>query len=231
MRKFESVLAFGDSHVAGCELSDYSLLEDYLTGKITIEEADAVGKTKAFPQIVADHFNVPCYNFAMTGGSNERSLRKLIDAVQQYPNSLVLFGYTCSDRKEFYYPDYGKFLGQDEDKFIQVGLQWEGRITTLPKTIDNPINKIFIDHISRPHNNFNELSFIVDAICTLWSKDFLHLPLFPEHTKQIDNMFNFEGYGNYLNWCDKNKFSRGPFLHYGEDAHKKLAELIIKEIA
>lgn len=231
MRNFQSVLAFGDSHVAGCELSEYSLLDDYLTGKISIEQADAPGKEKAFPKKVADHIGVPCYNYAMTGGSNERSLRKLIEAVQQHPNSLVLFGYTCCDRREFYYPDYGTFLGRDQDNFLQVGLQWEGRISTVAKTIENPINKIFIDHLARPFSNFRDLAFTVDSVCTLWANDFVHLPLFPEDVTGIDNLFDFQGCENYITWCNKNKFSRGPFLHYGEDAHTKLAELIIKEIA
>ena len=102
MKHFESVLAFGDSHVAGCELANKYSLEDYLSGSITIEQADASGKELAFPKLVAEHLNVPCYNYAMSGGSNPRSLRLLIQAVQTHPHSLVLFSYTSTDRSEMY---------------------------------------------------------------------------------------------------------------------------------
>jgi hypothetical protein len=50
MTVYQSVLAFGDSHVAGCELSADTYL--YLTGNVTLEHADAAGKLLAFPQIV-----------------------------------------------------------------------------------------------------------------------------------------------------------------------------------
>jgi hypothetical protein len=231
MKTFESVLAFGDSHVAGCELSDISLLDQYLAGKITLEEADAPGKELAFPKIVADFLNVPCYNYSITGGSNDRSIRKLIEAVQLHPNSLVLFGYTCSDRKEFYYPDEGLFLGRDNDGFIQTGFQWEGEISKLPSKISHPINHLFVRHFLRPNNNLKQISFIVDSICKKNSSYFLHLPLFPEKLDSVENLFGFEGKGNYLDWCEHNNFAKGPYLHYGIEAHQKLSELILKEIA
>jgi hypothetical protein len=229
MKHFQSVLAFGDSHVAGCELSDEVPLADYISGKVTIEEADAPGKRLAFPQIVADKLRVPCYNYAMSGGSNARSLRLLIQAVQEHPNSLVLFGYTCTDRTEFYYPDEGNFIGRDKDNFIQVGLQWEGRIKR--EGMKHPINDLFINSILRPYNNFNDLMFVVDNICTMYATDFLHLPLVTSEFNDTDNVFDFESHGSYLTWCVEKKFKQLPYLHYDQEAHKKLAELILKEIA
>ncbi len=123
MKIFESVLAFGDSTPAGCELAgnlEKFRTKEYKTGKVSIEEVDSPGKLLAFPQIVADHFNVPCYNYAMTGGSNDRSLRLLTKAVQDHPNSLVLFGYSWTDRTEFYYPPGG--IGCDNDNFSKLDL-------------------------------------------------------------------------------------------------------------
>lgn len=227
MKKFNSVLAFGDSHVAGCELAGHGGLDDYINGNLTLEELDAPGKELAFPKIVADRLGVPCYNYSMSGGSNDRSLRLLVNAVQEHPNSLVLFGYTCTDRTEFFYPDEGNFLGRDQNSFIQVGLQWEGKVKGK---MTHPINDLFIEKFLRPHSNLKELMFIVDNICTMWATEFLHLPLFPEELPEADNVFTFEGLGNYLDWCKEKKFNQLPFYHYDIKAHEKLAELILKEI-
>lgn len=223
MKHFQSVLAFGDSHVAGCELSSKYSLEDYTSGKITIEEADAPGKELSFPKIIADSLHIPCYNYAMSGGSNARSLRMLIKAVQQHPNSLVLFGYTCTDRAEFYFPDKGNFLGRDSDNFIQAGVQWNGI------KMDHPVNDCYLE-ILRPYNNLKDLMFIVDNICTMWATDFLHLPLFPEGVPVTDNVFDFEGNDNYLDWCKFREFKQLPFYHYGQEAHNELAKLILEQL-
>jgi hypothetical protein len=228
MKYFQSVLAFGDSHVAGCELSDLASLEDYTSGKLTLEQADDAGKEFAFPQLVADQLNIPCYNYAMTGGSNARSLRLLIQAVQQHPNALILFGYTCTDRTEFYYPDAGTFLGRDKDNFLQVGMQWEGAIKDTGMT--HPINDIFIKNILREHDNLNDLMFLVDSIGVLNAITTLHLPLFNGTTPADIDVFDFQGHGSYLSWCKANSFKQMPYLHYYRDAHAALAELILKEI-
>lgn len=223
MKNFRAVLAFGDSHVAGCELSNTYSLDDYTSGKITIEQADSAGKELAFPQIVANELKVPCYNYAMSGGSNARSLRLLTKAVQDYPNSLVLFGYTSTDRSEFYYPDEGNFVGRDKDNFIQVGAQWDGI------KMKHPINKEYLK-IARPYNDLNELMFIVDSICTGWATDYIHLPLFPEQVPNVENLFEFEGQGNYLDWCKYKGYKQLAYYHYGQDAHNELAKLILKEL-
>lgn len=227
MKHFHSVLAFGDSHVAGCELSEKYSFEDYTSGRVSLEEADSAGKQFAFPQLVANALKIPCYNYAMTGGSNARSLRLLTRALQEHPNSLVLFGYTCTDRTEFYYPDKGNFLGRDQDNFIQVGMQWTGKVEGK---MHHPINDMYINEILRPHNNLSELMFIVDNLCTGWAIDFLHMPLFPEGIPAVENVFNFEGHENYIDWCRANNFKQLPYYHYGQEAHNALAKLILKEV-
>ena len=244
---FESVLAFGDSHVAGYELSDSVSILDYTSGKFTLEQADSFGKQFAFPQIVADTFKIPCHNYAMSGGSNLRSIRLLTRAVQEHPNSLVLFGYTCTDRTEFYYPDSGNFLGRDKDNFIQVGLQWESDIKKSKLT--HPINDMYLNHMLRPHNNLEQMLFIVNNICANHAAHFLHISLFPEEFQMVDktlnfegwgnyldwckvqNLINFEGWGNYLDWCKVRRFVRQPHGHYGHDAHKALAQLILDKLS
>jgi hypothetical protein len=228
MKNFQSVLAFGDSHVAGCELSDQITLEDYISGKVSLEEADDAGKEFAFPNLVATQLKLPCYNYAMTGGSNARSLRKLIQAVQKHPNSLVLFGYTCTDRTEFYYPRPGNFLGRDSDNFIQVGMQWNGAIKKAG--MEHPINDMYVDEILHPYNNLNDVMFCVDNICTMYATRYFHIPLFPEGFIADGSVIDFEGHTNYLEWCRDKQFTRLPFLHYGKDAHSALAKLILGQL-
>ena len=75
MKKFKSVLAFGDSHVAGCEILGSQLVKEYLTGNGPLEEMDSQTKPFSFPNQLADMLKIPCYNYALSGGSNERSLR------------------------------------------------------------------------------------------------------------------------------------------------------------
>jgi hypothetical protein len=72
--------------------------------------------------------------------------------------------------------------------------------------------------------------FCVDSICSGYAKDYLHLPLFPEQVPNVDNLFTFEGHSNYLSWCESNSFKQLPHFHYGQDAHDRLANLILQEI-
>ena len=181
----------------------------------------------AFPAIVAKGLKVPCYNYAMTGGSNQRSLRLLGQALKRHPNSLVLFGYTSPDRNEFYYP--GKnLLGQDDDGYLQVGMQWYGPIEKDLRlsNLRNPINDIYVKQLLRPVDNIDSFAYLVDAAC----KDVCHLML-NHTTSDFDNWFDFEGHDNYSDWAKEKNFTRMPYLHYGKDAHEALAQLILKDIA
>jgi hypothetical protein len=232
VKKFSNILAFGDSHVAGCELTDIAGLNAYLEGRISLEEADWPGKQLAFPQIVAEHLDIPCHNFAMTGGSNDRSIRRLCTAAKEFPNSLVLFCYTCTDRTEFYYPDEGTYLGRDNFKFMQVGMQWTGGIEHFIKRspMTHPINKTFVKEILRPYNNLEQMMFLAETICMRYNCEIMHIPLFPEDLPEGVKCLDFDGYGNYLSWAEAKKFKKLPHLHYDLIAHKAFADLIIKEL-
>ena len=221
MAKFDCILAFGDSSVTGCELVvpiEKYHSRNYMTGKVSIEELDAPGKLLAFPQIIADHFDVPCYNYAMTGGSNNRSLRLLTQAVQDHPNSLVLFAYGPTNRTEFYCPDGG--LGCDKDNFFQTG----------PNNYDLHINRKYLE-IVHPHNNLKELMFCVDAICKLHARDFLHLPLFTidnyDEIPIMPKMFDWKNpRQNAEIWGMERGFPKHKF-HYGIEYHRQFAKEII----
>ena len=223
MINFESVLAFGDSNVAGCELAgglEKFRTRAYKTGNVSIEEVDAPGKLLAFPQIVADRFNIPCYNYAMTGSSNDRNLRLLTEAVQEHPNSLVLFGYTWTDRTEFYYPNGG--IGCDKDNFFQAG----------PENFDTHMNRKYLE-ILHPYDNLKIMMFLVDSVCRLHAKYFLHLPLFNHKNlseiPEVSNLVDFKPSNNYEIWAIEQNFSRHE-IHFGVDAHEAIAEKIIQKI-
>lgn len=228
MEKFKKILAFGDSHVAGCELSNIHSLDEYLKGNITLEQADASGKSFAFPQLLANSLNIPCENYALTGGSNERSLRKLAETVEE--NCLILFGYTSPDRKEFYYPDEGLYLGRDNDGFIQAGMQWTGSINKQVSNtrMSHPFNDVFINNILRPYDNTEMIIKYVDALCQANDCKVFHLMMW--ETDFEKKAFDFEGKRNYITWCKTRNFERMPFLHYGHNAHQALAQLIEEKI-
>lgn len=228
MQKFRKVLAFGDSHVAGCELSDVHSLDEYLQGLITLEEADASGKQFAFPQLLADSLGIDCDNYAMTGSSNERSMRKLAEHVE--PECLIIFGYTSPDRREFYYPDNGLYLGRDQDNFIQAGIQWTGSIQqhTAQTRMLHPFNDYFVKDILRSYDNTKTVFKYVDSLCSVNRCHVIHLQMW--NTEFDKKMFDFEGERNYISWCNAKGFKQLPFLHYGHDAHKALAHLIEEKI-
>jgi len=227
MCAYNKILVFGDSHVAGCELATTHSLEDYLQGKITLEEADAEGKKFSFAQILADKLNIPCENYALTGGSNDRSLRKLTETITN--NCLVIFGYTSPDRKEFYYPDNGLFLGRDSDNFIQTGIQWTGMIqeATKQSNMTHPFNDVFVEQILRPYDNIKQVYTCVKGVCEAHTASVLHVNM---SEGAYDYLEDLEGCSNYLDWCKQNNFEQKPYLHYGQDAHKALADLLYGKI-
>ena len=223
MINFESVLAFGDSNVAGCELAgglEKFRTRAYKTGAVSIEDVDAPGKLFAFPQIVANRFKIPCYNYAMTGSSNFRNIRLLTEAVQEHPNSLVLFGYTWTERTEFYYPNGG--IGCDRDNFFQAG----------PDNFDTHMNRKYLE-ILHPYDNLKTMMFLVDSVCRSHAKYFLHLPLFNHKNlaqiPDMSNLIDFRPSNNYENWAIENNFSRHE-IHFGIDAHEAISEKIIQKI-
>ena len=232
MHRFNQLLAFGDSIVAGCEINldwgqHFSL---YLKGKVTLEEVDNQSKPFAFPALVADKLDIPCYNFALSGGSNDRSIRLLIREITKHPSSLVLFGYTCTDRKEFYYPDKGKFIGRDSDNFIQTGIQWERHKHEFGK-IHHPINKTFVEEFSRPYNNIRDVMFCVDSICKSHSATVIHIPIFKEELpNDIKNILDFGNKTNFYEYCLNKGYQYTERWHFEQLAHEDVGQLILNHI-
>lgn len=240
MIQYDAVLAFGDSHVAGCELLGQELVNDYIKGKLSLEEMDRQTRPLAFPNLVADSLNIPCYNYALSGGSNDRSLRLLPKALLDHPNSLVLFLYTEPHRKELYYPDPGNFYARDSDNYIQLGIQWSGdQFQNNQKS--HPINKYFVENMLRIDDSGVALTmFYVDQVCQHLSKNYFHIFGFndiyrPTIAVNTDNILNLElpsnnGFGDFNGWCLSQGFKQMPLNHYNTHAHTKFAELILLKL-
>jgi len=226
MMQYESILAFGDSNVAGAEAVPHAqdLHRGVIQGQLTIHDVDAVTKPYSFANQLAALMGIPCHNFAMSGGSNDRSLRLLTQHIREHPRSLVLFGYTSTDRKEFYYPDAGVFYARDSDQFIQTGIHWRLHTGTLPA---HPINEVFVEKILRPYNNLAQVMMCVAAVCRQHTRGVLHLPLMPEQIPQgIDSVFDFQGQGNWWAWAQHQGYAHTARFHFDHTAHRALAELL-----
>jgi hypothetical protein len=231
MIRYDSVLAFGDSHVAGCELMGQELVNTYINGNLSLEDMDSQTKPFAFPNLVANSLNIPCYNYALSGGSNSRSLRLLPQALADHPNSLVLFFYTEPHRIEMYYPDKGNFYARDNTNYIQLGVQWSGKqFDHNLKT--HPINKYFVKNMLRVNDSGVEnILFYVDQACKNLSANYLHIFGF-------DNAFNTPknvDAGKILSedfnsWCLKQGYEQLPLHHYNQTAHRAFADLILLKL-
>lgn len=251
-KKFKSILVFGDSHFAGCELTpEEQLFEDYVMGKITIEEAEHRSKQLAFPAIVGQALDIPVYNFAMSGGSNDRGLRLLPEKLLEYPDSLVLFGWTTPDRTEFYYPEHDVVLGRDKDLFAQVGMQWYDwplNETTAKYKITSPINNLYVDKFLFASDNDIKITnqmFYVEMACKQLCSDYRHIFIFPDLItgKNLDVFGQIDkskilncgqntnlGFGCYINHCENLGHAKLELGHFDRKAHEDFADLVLKDL-
>jgi hypothetical protein len=89
------------------------------------------------------------------------------------------------------------------------------------KTISSNIKKLTTE----------ELLSLINLVHSLriekYNSQIIHLPLFLEQVPKIENVFNYEGYENYISWCQARGFKQMPFYHYDIEAHQELAQLIL----
>lgn len=229
MKQFKQILAFGDSFIAGTELNEdsFDTFVNIIVNRLSFNDVDNITKKLSFPAIIAEKLSLPYYNYAMTGGSNDRSVRKLIEIIKQYPDSLILFGYTATDRKELFYAGEGNNFGKDSDNFIQLGIQFD-----YPKAnLVYPLNRAFVEHFSYPYNNIDQTITTVEAIVRMYNATVIHLPLFKENISvEFDNIYDFEGHQNFNSWGDSLGFKRTRYNHFPIEAHKKLANNLVSYI-
>jgi hypothetical protein len=256
---FDCVLAFGNSHVAGFEITTPTPERGdmYMKGELSLEDLDSYNKHLAFPNIVAEHLEIPCYNYALTGGSNERSMRLLPNALLDHPNSLVLFCYAALDRNEIYYPDNDNTLGKDSDNYLQLGMQWykgnhvpiDFKYLQKQYPSKNPINTYYVENMLHPEaDNIKACNqmFYVEQACKNYATGFRHLfleklfyntdiPRILSQALSKDKIISFNGcednlgYGSYYEFgC--NNFVRKEYGHFGIEAHQAVADLIINTL-
>jgi len=240
MKNYSCILAFGDSLLAGAELDGKFSEYMHLIGmnKMSIKQMDNLTKHLAFPQLLANQLNIPCHNFAMSGGSNERSLRLLIKHIQNYENPLILFGYTAHIRKEYYYPPSNNSLIKDEDSFAQVGSIvsfWHGQENGKAIRSHNNLNSLYLKHFLHEYDNLTEIAMCVEGIVKYFSHDVIHLPLMKfksisDLSKRLPHMcvYDFEGKKSFESWYSLKGFKILEFGHPDQKAHVELSEKLYK---
>jgi hypothetical protein len=241
MKKYKSILAFGDSHPAGCESSRSKFtINDYINGHVDLEDLDLSTKPFSFPNLLADILDVPCYNYSLSGGSNKRSLRLLPQALLEHSDSLVLFNYTETHRSEIYYPEFGRHLGQTNDGYIQLGIQW---YTVKNSKFNHPINDYFVEnmlHIDSTNLDIFNTMFYVDQSCKNLALDYFHIFGFPNlysGSNLVDQskILNLDldtnaGYGDFISWCNLQGFTKLPYGHYDLGAHILFSKLLYNKL-
>jgi hypothetical protein len=234
---FDSIVAFGDSTTAGCELVD----------SVNWEET----KKLAFPNTLAKKFLVPCYNYSWPGGSNDRSIRLLPEKLLQHPNSLVLFCYTSFDRTECFYPKTQRDIDIPDagDQYIPLGVNWKNVDTHIEH---KKLNELYIKHFYNSrvaYNNYKEYNslLMVQILCERFAKyfvqiflysDLIHPPDFQSEVfKAVDKKYiytfdtahdfpwqtNNQGFGNLYDWAKWHKYKFCSGGHIGQEAHDKFA--------
>jgi hypothetical protein len=233
--KYDYILAFGGSHTAGCEL---------IPDSVDWDET----KLLSFPNTLAKKLNIPCINYAWPGGSNDRSLRLLPEALLTHPNSLVLFGYVTFVRTEFFTLD--KTMPQDKDGYIGIGPGWS-QIKTYEK--HQRLNKLYYSEFYEDETNFNRYKqfntmLSVQLLCQQYAKNYFQFfqdntILFPPDYQQsvydaIDkkHIYQFDfandniswknnnsGFGSLTNWAKNKKYPFCPGSHIGQEAHDNFA--------
>jgi hypothetical protein len=244
MKKYKSVLAFGDSHPAGCESSKATFsIHDYINGKIGLEDLDLGTKPFSFPNLLADSLDIPCYNYSLSGGSNKRSLRLLPQALLDHPDSLVLFNYTETHRSEIYYPVAGPHLGQTGDGYIQLGVQWyKGPLEN--SKFKHPINDYFVEsmlHVDHTNLDISTTMFYVDQSCKNLALDYFHIfgfcdlynksPLVDESKILNLQLGTNAGYGDFTSWCSSQGFSKSDLGHFDLEAHVHFAKFLLDKLS
>lgn len=242
---FESIIAFGDSTTAGCEL-----ILDSVDWKET--------KKLSFPNLLADKYGIPCFNYAWPGGSNDRSIRLLPEKLIQHPNSLVLFCYTSFDRSEFFLPKFKhKWNNPDyNDQYAPLGSNW----LMVNTDIDHyELNSLYLKKFYNSRigfNNYKEYNYLltVQLFCEKYAKSFIQIFLYPnlihppdfqpEVFDAIDKnqIFTFDtahdfswqsnnqGFGNLQDWAKWHEYEFCPGGHIGKDAHIKFAHTLYNYI-
>lgn len=227
MKKYKSVIAFGDSFVAGYGLDEN--ITKNVRQFASILQMDQRTMPYTFPNRLAAQLGIPCDNYAMSGASNQRSLRKLYDVLScsDVQDSLVLFGYTSTDRCEFrdnsLVPGAFKYFNQDDSNFLQI------QTDLIESSLKiHPASKFYAQCLELDYQNTGQIMFYVDAACHRHGVDCVHIPCVQFEKRFIPkNLFSFDGCDNFVDWCKHNNYQELPCRHFEKAAHEKFATLLI----
>jgi hypothetical protein len=237
---FDSILAFGDSFVAGAELDG---------------PTSSSVKDKAFPAILGRMLQIPVYNFGWSGGSNQRSVRILAETLLAYPNSLVLFFYTDHARNEYFRPDLPSHLPEDPTGYSPLGPGWDHSSIDMDC---RKLNRLYYEnfyHDTTEYNNYREYNMLlqVQLICEKYSKDYVQIFGFPGSLNEKVNsqqsvlaavdrskILRFPGklwsndgwnlgYGNLIEWVKESGYPTG-YAHMLHEGHQALANLLLEHL-
>lgn len=228
--KFNNILAFGDSFIAGCELGSDSpfdiLSEDGKTVNTIdtkfIDKMDSITKPLSFGNLLASRLKIPCFNYGRSGASNERSLRKLISIVPDHKNSFIIFGITHYMRTEIYLPERkDKHLQIDSDNFLQI----------YPHDESNIVKNFWRHWRQEPYNNNKEIIISADAIAKYYGHKIIFINFFRDNELGISlpNIFDWEGINDYATWVNENKLGFTKHGHLSQEGHIRLS-LILEKI-
>lgn len=247
--KYKQILAFGDSITFGFELngqlapSDTGSQEFALFAKEQIETKEV--SNYAYPALVGQHFNIPVYNFALPGTCNDRILRLLPEKVIEYPESLVLIGWTSNDRTEGFHTKYTKETGYlDDTGYAQTGVH-----VPLNETNQFLITNYLGD--PDPYNNYKSHNSLLYSQLLLekFSVDYLHIFMFKyflnetPFQQQVFDQINKDkilafpkydhnkGFGSFCHWASDQGLPMGTYWHPLDQAHHLLANQIIEKLS
>jgi len=238
---YSYVLAFGDSTTAGAELIENAL------------DLDSIKKL-SFSNQLADKLNIPCINFAWPGGSNDRSLRLLPEALLTYPNSLVLFTYTSFDRTEFFTLDLEM---QQNDRHAGFGKCWTHvKFSKRHQELNTQyLKNFYYDPIDYNRYRTYNMMLNVQLLCQQYAKNYLQIFLYkqlissPDYQQVIydnidkDHIYKFDyatekiywkhnnhGFGSLDHWAKSKGYSFCKHGHIGQIAHDSFANELYNKV-
>jgi hypothetical protein len=223
---YKNIIAIGDSFFEGAELSD--------------------PRSQCVPYLLANYYNIDCYNLAKCGVGMFAVVQQLLDAELSgllTQDSLVIYCIPPAGRIDFPY---------ESGRILTFDYYYHARI--IEGTFELPVPSDFKDsdsynnvkrlYTSNPNVDWVRLGEQIQfsGLCALnqMLSKYSHVGICGHPQLYIDGtirksaesalatlapLFKDEG---FTGWAEKNQYSIMPYGHPGSDAHAKLLELLIR---
>ena len=212
------------SHGMGCEIEGEG-----------IGHFSEYNLNNCYGKLVADHFGYEAVNLSWPGGSNDRIHRVIHSLIN---NKFEFFGNTyCAELEDKFLiqwtgPDRIELKTQDGWQDFSVGMGYKGINPDGTKFMVTNKNKKFydyyIDYIADPeYTNLLKLKNILSA------KHLLNHSKHDYWMTESDRSIYNDGFIikiPYWEYLSNKGFTRTPAEHFGADAHREWANLIIQNI-